>query len=297
MHRAIGLAREARSLFNTQQAAIHPATTRPIYICLSLGPFGASLSPTQEFGGFYPPPYGPRGYSAEGVNSNYYFGDDGKEEKAIEALAAFHLERLLIFAGDKETWSWIDVIAFETVPLAREAIAIRRAMARFEEKNKIKNMDKQWWISFVLPEGRCLQMRGADGGRLTVSELVYASLSPNPLGEAKDKDLRVPDGVGVNCTSVEYLPRLVEEMGRACKEMEVKEWPFLVLYPNGGDEYDTVRREWKTRDREWRGEWVARLTGLVEQALGAGGPGWGGVVVGGCCRSGGGEIAGLVNNM
>ncbi|XP_006461063.1 hypothetical protein AGABI2DRAFT_185360 [Agaricus bisporus var. bisporus H97] len=295
MHRAISLAQKARSIFDTQRAAIQQSTAQPpIRICLSLGPFGASLSPTQEFEGFYPPPYEPRGYSTESMNSNY-FDEDSEEEKAIQALAAFHFERLMMFAEDKGTWSCIDMIAFETVPLAREAIAIRRTMAKFEDENRDNGMGKAWWISFVLPEGRCPQMTDTDGERLTASELVWASLSPNLLGGREDEDIGVPDGLGINCTSVEYLPRIVDEMGLACMKIEREERPFLVLYPNGGDEYDRVHGVWKTGDREKRGEWATRLAGVVERVCR--GCIWGGVVVGGCCQCSAEQIAELVNNM
>jgi homocysteine S-methyltransferase len=65
MHEAVLLAQQAREIFISEQKdSQHPekADQVPIQICLSLGPFGATLTPTQEFTGFYPPPYGPRGY-------------------------------------------------------------------------------------------------------------------------------------------------------------------------------------------------------------------------------------------
>lgn len=288
MHQAISLAQKARSTFNTERqkdimqgGVERRSTTPPIRLCLSLGPFGASLSPTQEFGGFYPPPYGPRGYSTEGTNLNY-FSEDGAEDEAIEALTAFHLERLSLFAEDSEVWSYIDMIAFETVPLAREAISIRRTMALFHEKNK--GADKQWWISFVLPEGRCPQMAGTNGRHLTTSDLVWAALSPNPLGSPAGKKLPIPHGLGVNCTAVEHLPRIVGEMEAACKEIGSEHRPFLVLYPNGGDEYDELDRVWKRSDLVKESGWVTGLVDVVESILGSPGTRWSGVIVGGCCR-------------
>lgn len=292
MHRAILLAQQARSAFheemwadNFQMEGIQRRSTAPhVRLCLSLGPLGASLSPTQEFGGFYPPPYGPRGYSTDGPNFNW-FADAAAENEAIDALTTFHLERLLLFAQDSEIWSCIDIIAFETVPLAREAIAIRRTMARLQEEHR--DADKQWWISFVFPDGRCPQMVDLNGTRLNIPDLVRATLSPSPFplnSQLKGEKLPVPQGLGINCTSVEFLPPIVAEMELACKEFVYERWPFLVLYPNGGDEFDGSLGVWKPSDESVKSAWVTKLVDLVDRILDTVDVKWSGIVVGGCCR-------------
>ncbi|KAJ6616686.1 hypothetical protein B0H10DRAFT_2036588 [Mycena sp. CBHHK59/15] len=66
-----------------------------VKIALSLGPFGAGLSPAQEFDGFYPPPYGPSAYSEASLNRNAFAaGEEAQEAEATEALARFHFDRL-----------------------------------------------------------------------------------------------------------------------------------------------------------------------------------------------------------
>ncbi|KAF8756958.1 Homocysteine S-methyltransferase [Rhizoctonia solani] len=54
-HKAIALAVRAREIYMNITS---PDTLKP-QIALSLGPFGATLSPAAEFSGIYPPPYGP----------------------------------------------------------------------------------------------------------------------------------------------------------------------------------------------------------------------------------------------
>jgi len=161
MSKCVRLADEARSRFgaerretrSTESAAPEESDTA-VKIALSLGPFGAGLSPAQEFVGYYSPPFGPRGYTPGGGNCNAFAKDDEgrrKEDEATAALAQFHFERLCVFADDEATWDVLDFIAFETVPLVREIRAIRMAMANLE-RNAIKR--KPWWISFVFPEGK-----------------------------------------------------------------------------------------------------------------------------------------------
>jgi len=255
-----------------------------------LGPFGASLKPTQEFGGFYPPPYGPREYSADGPNTNF-IGDEKAEKEAIEALTAYHSE-LLLFAQDR-VWSYIDMIAFETVPLAREAIAIRQTVARLEEKNIDIDKRKQWWISFVFPKGQCPQMMDMAGTKLTIPCLTRAVLSSPLCGGSS---LPIPHGFGINCTDVGYLPRIIDEMKDACEQIRNKIRPFLVLYPNGGGEFNEDLGVWKEGVSEKvENEWEIALADLVDRILSSPGVQWSGVIAGGCCRTDAEQISRLSN--
>ncbi|KAJ3563307.1 hypothetical protein NP233_g9018 [Leucocoprinus birnbaumii] len=269
MRKSVLLAHEARTIFEEERRTnvdgSGPCDGSRIRVCLSLGPFGASLKPTQEFEGFYPPPYGPQEYSADRSNTNY-IDNEQLEEEAIQALADFHWERLSLFAQDSEIWSLIDMIAFETVPLAREAVSIRRTMARLQEGTV--DVGKQWWISFVFPEGRCPQAKDGTGARLGTSDLVWAVLSPSAINESGGKTLPVPSGIGINCSGINYLPQLVEEMESVLRKGARDVKPFLVLYPNGGGEYDQVNGAWKESVSEKaKNEWAITLMDLVNRTM------------------------------
>ncbi|KAF9049709.1 hypothetical protein BJ165DRAFT_940429 [Panaeolus papilionaceus] len=147
MRKAVTLAMEVR-----RKRLDHIMCVRTnVRIALSLGPFGATLNPTQEFNGFYPPPYGPKGYAEGDVNMNSF--THGMDEiLAVKELASFHFDRLQIFASD-DTWSSIHCIAIETVPLVREVVAIREAFNRLHEYLRVSGKPlKPWWISFVFPD-------------------------------------------------------------------------------------------------------------------------------------------------
>ena len=88
-------------------------------IALSLGAYGATMRPSQEYTGDYPP--------------NLLTDHSG--------LSDWHAERLAVFAGSHETWDAVNFVAFETIPLLEEIYAVRRAMTKvvIEEKRK------KWW--------------------------------------------------------------------------------------------------------------------------------------------------------
>jgi len=196
----------------------------------------------------------------------------------------YHSERLLLFAQDSEIWSYIDMIAFETVPLAREAIAIRQTMAQLEVKNIDVDKRKHWWISFVFPKGQCPQMMDMAGTKLTIPCLIRAVLS-SPLRGGGGSSLPIPHGFGINCTDVGYLPRIINEMKGACEQIRNKIRPFLVLYPNGGGEFDEDLGIWKEGVSEKvKNEWEKALVDLVSSILSSPDVQWSGVIAGGCCR-------------
>lgn len=133
MHKAISLATDsARSAPDSGR--------RPRGVALSMGSFGSTLSPGQEYAGVYPWPYGPRApdtaagpLSPEGAaasESELASGPAGgpaseQEQQANEqALFEFHLARLQAY-GALDAVGWL---AFETVPSLAEIGAIRRAV-------------------------------------------------------------------------------------------------------------------------------------------------------------------------
>ena len=88
-------------------------------IALSLGAYGATMRPSQEYTGIYP-----------STLMNDPLG-----------LSNWHAERLAVFAESQGTWDAVDFVAFETIPLLKEIHSIRIAMTdgiRGEKRRK-------WW--------------------------------------------------------------------------------------------------------------------------------------------------------
>ncbi|KAJ7122052.1 Homocysteine S-methyltransferase [Mycena crocata] len=287
MSKCVQLTVEARSRFCDEREA---STDRlgpddhGAKIALSLGPFGAGLTPAQEFDGYYPPPFGPQGYTYGGDNYNAFAKDEEgqkKEEDAAAALARYHFERLCIFADDEATWDSLDFIAFETVPLLREIRAIRMAMATLEER-RVKR--KPWWISFVFPAGKFPETAGQGDARVSVQSVVAAALQkPDPA--ASSGHLPSPSALGINCTETEMIPGILADMEGAVQAFwaHAQYRPWLILYPNGGDVYDPVSQTWVVQDKG--GVWAEKLGAIVAKITQRDSA-WAGVVAGGCCRTG-----------
>ncbi len=245
---------------------------------LSIGPFGATLSPSQEYKGIYPPPCGPS------TSSSNYPSDP---LPCIDALAQFHLDRLKVYAEDEEVWRLIDWIAFETVPLLTEYQAIRRAMTRLKEE---MGRGKRFWITSAWPEGKHPQFN-EQGEHVSVRKVLEAAL----VGE----DLPA-NGVGLNCTNPSYIHALSTEFSEKMKDLVTEEKVrggevTFVLYPDGGSVYDTVTRTWSSGglDPESWGRQVSNQARLIHSATMDSQKLWKGVIVGGCCKSGFREIKAL----
>lgn len=259
----------------------HRASDGSAKLGLCLGPFGGTLSPGQEYGGFYPPPFGPRAFVEGGDNVNT-FDTANQDSEAIEALRDFHLARLRVFAVDEDTWRKIDWICFETVPVAREITAIRLAMRDLFAQAA----PKPFWISCVFPEGRY-----PDG--TSVSDIVARLLS--------DSTPR-PDAIGVNCTSPAYIDDLAKQMGDVVVDLALPARPAFVLYPDGGLVYDPPTRTWHVPSPDLvglkgPGSWAHHVAAVTNKAVDAriptGEPVWSHVYVGGCCKAGFDEIRDL----
>ncbi|KAI0829785.1 Homocysteine S-methyltransferase [Trametes gibbosa] len=294
MRKSVALAREAKRRFLEEPHASDHGNSLPpreVKIALSLGPYGATLFPAQEFDGFYPPPYGPV-LSDTGERTNTFADTpEGRvhEDAAIDALAAFHHERLHAFADDEETWKFIDFVAFETVPLRREIYAIRRAVTQLTNGglgNTGLQM-KPWWITTDYPDGHFPEMK-LGGGHLTTADVAQAAL-------VEDRGA-VAWGFGINCTGLEFLPVLLKEVHSAAKEHWEKygERPWLILYPNRGDVYDPETQSWHQTEKDGQG-WAVGLGGVVLENVCCGC--WEGVVAGGCCKTGPTEIAALTKEL
>ncbi|KAM3074392.1 AdoMet-homocysteine methyltransferase [Clarireedia jacksonii] len=174
-------------------------------IALSLGAYGAVMSPSQEYAGKY-----------------------DAEHQGLEQLRDWHRERIEVFRKDERCWGKVDVLAFETLPLGVEVRSVRRVMG---DLLRLENGErgKRFWISCVFPglEGD-ERWRLSDGSE--VKDVVDAMLGRRE-GEA------VPWGIGLNCTKVEKVERLVREFEREVGNLRdsgvIEEWPGLVIYPDG----------------------------------------------------------------
>ncbi|KAJ3514641.1 hypothetical protein NLJ89_g2262 [Agrocybe chaxingu] len=260
------------------------------FLALSLGPFGATLKPTQEFHGCYHPPYGPRKYVQDGENLNSFGRDLGLEQDATDALTEFHLNRLTVFSKDAKTWDAIDCIAFETIPLRREVRAIRKAMACLEEMvlGPERKRAKPWWISCVFPQGESPEEAFPGGPKVQIEGLLEACFS-----RGDTHAWPVPSAFGINCTALEYIPSLVTKVRRYLKDFKSEDLPWLVLYPNGSHIFDEAKQKWiKDGGKE---SWAEALSKMVSHILiqEVKGRALGGVIVGGCCKTTPSDIAAL----
>ncbi|OCH91677.1 Homocysteine S-methyltransferase [Obba rivulosa] len=287
MRKAVQLAAEARRRYQ-EELAQAAAPSRAVRIALSLGPYGATLSPAQEFDGFYPPPFGPKAYTSSGENWNAIL-DTEEERASIDALTAFHLERLRVFAEDTEVWNTIDFVAFETVPLLREVKAVRRAVALLQ--NEMGAWLRPWWITTVYSDGQFPEQGQPGGDKISVQRVVEAALCDDLSLPAA-----LPPGLGINCTNVTHLTTVLYAMTHAVQAICAtgRLAPFLVLYPNRGDVFDPETQLWHHAGAEQKGEeWAARfwhaVTPILRRRV------WHGAILGGCCKTGPDEIAALSN--
>ncbi|WVR04755.1 hypothetical protein IAU60_001766 [Kwoniella sp. DSM 27419] len=272
-------------------------------VVLSFGPYGSTLSPGQEYGGLYPPPFGPS-TSSNGFPTGEAYAV--AEEGVIEALAKFHTEKLHIFAMDEPTWRRVDWIAFETIPVIHEIRAIRRAMSRLNDVLARRHpepegegrqwWDKRFWITSPFPNGQHPQVLSGSSGsgheHATVNQVVRAMLEGD--------DTR-PDGMGINCTHPKYLSDLCGQFSKAYVRAQTPANGSnmrFVLYPDGGQVYDTKTRTWSPSTMaNGPDDWASQILAIareVEQAKDTEGQRiWGGVVLGGCCKTSFAEIAAL----
>jgi homocysteine S-methyltransferase len=296
MRSSITLAAEARRRFATEASI----PIDRIKIALSLSGYGASLPLPHEFDGYYPPPYGPQAYvyplDPTNPNRNAFHADESTQSAESEdALTAFHLERLRVYASDKEAWRLVDAVTFETVPLAREVKAIRRAVAVLEDELALGER-KPWWVCIVCPEGEIPEEHAEVGrGRLGAKDVLAAYFDDLPtVATARAHEgarYAVPDAFGINCTGMVDVAGAVAAAGDALSETRAARigggQPWLVLKPNGGQTYDMDTNKWGWRDGETRlqgDDWAGQLSDIVHSA-GAKGV-WGGILVGGCCKAG-----------
>ena len=268
MKRAVELASKARTSYGTTDA--------PTYVALSLGPFGATLSPPQEFSGVYPEPFGPE------FNVDCFPPFQPDKDPHLSALAQFHFDRLWTFCSDEPTWNRFDLIAFETFILEREVLAIRMAFGMLFRRiahDSLHRTMKPWWISGVFPVEKLKQ------NPLAINHFVQAVFSPS-------NSFPTPSAIGVNCSALEHLPTILQGYRSAVREVvpTSSSLPWLVIYPNGPSSYDPALGSWSKKTVSQRVQWAIKLVETVKPLLQDLEP-FGGLVVGGCCQVGTKELS------
>lgn len=237
---------------------------------LSLGAYGATMIPSQEYSG---------NYDADHVT--------------VEQLREWHCRRLDVFlpsAGHKEEyvgWEAVDMVAFETLPRIEEIWAARKVMQFVDIKHPQipAGNRKDFWISCVFPGAHNILPDGS-----TVRDTVQAMLKPRD-------GAKIPTAIGLNCTRVGKVESIILEFEEAVAEMVQQgetEWPALVVYPDGtmGEVYNTTTKVWEKQEGyESVGTWDETIFGIVKRAKTRGL--WSGILVGGCCKTGPAEIAKL----
>ncbi|KAL4729133.1 AdoMet-homocysteine methyltransferase [Fusarium chlamydosporum] len=202
-------------------------------VALSIGPYGACMIPGQEYSGKY----------------------DDKHD-SLDDLEAWHTERLGVFAEIPEIQNRLGYVALETIPRLDEIIAMRKALAATPTLAKLP-----YWTALLSPEK---DLRMPDGN--SIEAAVEAMLDP-------EVSANVPWGVGINCTKVDKLDRLLQIFERTVSEMleqgKITEWPALVLYPDGtnGEVYNTTTQKWEMPDgveTQRRTSWESQLEDVVK---------------------------------
>lgn len=161
------------------------------------------------------------------------------------------------------------------VPRVDEIAALRDAVATVVPA-------APFWISCLYPGGRSLP----DGP--SPEAAVAAMLDPAVAPAA------VPWDIGINCTKAHHLGPLVDRYEAAVADMRrrglVRDWPALVLYPDGtnGQVYDTAAQRWVDAPGAAAGgaarlPWERQVADVVEAAEARGR--WRQIIVGGCCMA------------
>jgi homocysteine S-methyltransferase len=252
----------ARSVFSRSSATWpglglrHPALDRddagqgsPI-LAVSVGPYGAFLADGSEYTGAY--------------------------TLSDAELSSFHLTTLRAHLGADDDDGGVSdpgfVLAFETVPLRREAAVIAKLMRDHFPR-------VPFWISFqAAPRGRTAAGEPLDDCCRDLVSICYADA---PAGGPPAATLV---GVGVNCCS----PSTAVEGVRAVASA-VPSWCEVLSYPNSGELWDAERKQWLSEAHRAATEPSSSAATALEAAVAS--VAAGATIVGGCCRVGPDQIA------
>ncbi|WVF69630.1 hypothetical protein IAT40_004408 [Kwoniella sp. CBS 6097] len=225
----------------------------------------------------------------------------------------------------------------------------------------IKWWDKKFWITSAYPNGQHPQLVVATdpntastntsiniGGNThsqaqveahahaSIPHVIEALLGSSENNSDDGAELARPDGLGINCTHPQYLPRLASGFTEAYRDIQLslsrksgkptkkdrrEEKVRFVVYPDGGQVYDVNTRSWKEDNTPSSAQdWAERIMetvklvdnatmstirnnespGVDQEKIGNDSGGeeenekvWGGVIVGGCCKTTSDEIRAL----
>lgn len=186
-------------------------------------------------------------YGAYLADGSEYSGDYGKEGN-LEYLKNFHRRRLQVLAE-----AGPDVIVFETIP---NKIETRAYVELLEECN----LHIPAWFAFPSKDGTNV----VSGDSL--AECVSIADSCKEVG-----------AVGINCTPPRFIHALVISIRKVTNK------PILV-YPNSGESYDPVRKEWVACLGVSNEDFVSYVRKWHEA---------GASLIGGCCRTSPDTIRGI----
>jgi len=173
---------------------------------------------------------------------------DGSEYRGCygvskERLESFHSSRLDVLVAEEP-----DFIAFETIPDMEEVQTIIQLMTT-------RYSSIPYWIS--------IQCRNET--EMACGTPVETIIMPC-LREAKNCF-----AFGVNCVLPQYLSSLTSIIRDQIRRLSLS--TFIVAYPNSGQVYDTVRKEWSPENNISVENWVDYVVGC------------GADIIGGCCRT------------
>ncbi|XP_051127926.1 homocysteine S-methyltransferase 3-like isoform X2 [Andrographis paniculata] len=175
-------------------------------------------------------------YLADGSEYRGVYGCD----ISVETLKDFHRRRVQILVD-----SGADLIAFETIPNKLEA----KAYAELLEE---KTINVPAWFSFTCKD----------------DTNVVSGDSIEDCASIADSCEKVV-AVGINCTAPRHVHGLIKSIRKATKK------PILV-YPNSGETYDAVKKEWMPSTGNGDKDFVSYV-GKWRVA--------GAALIGGCCRT------------
>lgn len=175
-------------------------------------------------------------YGACLIPGQEYSGKYDVAHDTEDLLYQWHRERLALFTETEDLMERLHMVAFETIPRADEIRAVRRAVSAC-------GVILPFWISCVFPRDDDMLPDGS-----TIDQVVEAMLDPAVKGP-------VPWGIGINCTKLQKLPRLVRALESSVKQLlllhnHTISAPSLALYPDGmnGKVYNANTKKWEVSD-------------------------------------------------
>ncbi|KAI8642487.1 Homocysteine S-methyltransferase [Parasitella parasitica] len=195
-------------------------------------------------------------YGAILANGAEYTGDYG--DLTLQELVQFHKERLSLFLSTKtESSNGIDFVIFETIPSYLEAQAIHEIVSNWDSSN-----------ANLPPVAVSFQCRSGD-------QIADGTPVLNAIQVLNDE--KSIFAVGINCTKPKYFENLLTIVAQFNKQNA--NGKALVAYPNGGEEWNAVARNWDASTKLPEETFGCMMAKCVEDY----GPY---VLVGGCCGTG-----------